>query len=189
MPAGGEQPAEPRRIRPSDGPPGFLDLYRRTKDPVFWFLRSLSNDRSLASDLQQDTFARLLEPKHWLEVRDRDPEQQMRWLLRVAHNLFLDWYRRRTRFSWEPLPEDLAALPCSAHIDRHMDDETRLMSLLRNLPLQQRAVGFLWLMGNLDTAEISEVLGIPAAAVSRHKYRIKQKAQPLFAVPGKEGQR
>jgi len=70
-----------------------------------------------------------------------------------------------------------------------MDDETRLMSLLRNLPLQQRAVGFLWLMGNLDTAEISEVLGIPAAAVSRHKYRIKQKAQPLFAVPGKEGQR
>src|SRR5690606_9760305 len=62
----------------------FLDIYR--------FLLSLCRDHHTAEDLVQETFLRA-----YLHVENYENETIKSWLFTVAHNAFIDHYRKQKR--------------------------------------------------------------------------------------------
>ena len=76
----------------------FTELVERHKDRIFNFIMSMVKDRSLANDLFQDTFLRVISAMH---ARRASYEQQGRWIywvIRIARNATLDHLRSRKKF-------------------------------------------------------------------------------------------
>ena len=88
----------------------FTQLYERYKALLYSYLnRLLDNDRPSADDLFQQT---------WIKVVDQlahyeDRQQFSAWLLRIAHNLTIDWFRkcgRRSQYEGGSLDDTEAAV-------------------------------------------------------------------------------
>ena len=74
----------------------FTALYERYKSLLYSYLnRLLEGDRSCADDLFQQTWIRALDQLGRYEHR----QQFSAWLLRIAHNLTIDYFRKRGRRS------------------------------------------------------------------------------------------
>jgi RNA polymerase sigma-70 factor (ECF subfamily) len=59
--------------------------------PLYRYVRSISRDSATAEDLVQETLVRALDKAHTLHS-----ETALRsWLFRIAHNITIDYYRRR----------------------------------------------------------------------------------------------
>ncbi len=85
------------------------------------------------------------------------------WLLRVAHNVVVDHYRRRRRF--DPLATVLDRPDDAPSLDERLirDEQTRRVDeALARLPGRQRAAVYLRYHEGLDYARVAEVLGVPA---------------------------
>ena len=73
--------------------PAFLALYARTAAPLAGYLRRLTGDTSVAEDLLQDAYVRLLS-----QVRVPEDERHLRnYLFRIATNLARDHFRLAVR--------------------------------------------------------------------------------------------
>jgi len=69
--------------------PSARELYLRHRSTIYRFLRNATGDATLAEDLTQDTFVRVLRGLETYEARDRD----LAWLFRIARRLLLDHRR------------------------------------------------------------------------------------------------
>ena len=69
----------------------FTVLYERYKGLLYSYLnRLLDNDRPSADDLFQQTWIKVIDQLAHYE----DRQQFSAWLLRIAHNLTIDWFRK-----------------------------------------------------------------------------------------------
>ena len=84
--------AGPRRRPPIDEP-AFLALYARTAAPLAGYLRRLTGSPTLAEDLLQDAYVRLLS---LARLPDGD-DHLKNYLFRIATNLVRDHFRRVAR--------------------------------------------------------------------------------------------
>ena len=74
----------------------FTMLYGRYKALLYSYLnRLLDNDRPSADDLFQQTWIKVIDQLAHYE----DRQQFSAWLLRIAHNLTIDWFRKCGRRS------------------------------------------------------------------------------------------
>lgn len=74
----------------------FTMLYGRYKALLYSYLnRLLEGDRSSADDLFQQTWIKVIDQLGHYEHR----QQFSAWLLRIAHNLTIDWFRKCGRLS------------------------------------------------------------------------------------------
>src|SRR3970040_1593830 len=71
--------------------PAFRELVRRYERPVFSLLYRMVRDRSLAEDLAQETFIKVLNG-----IRSYRPEFKFSsWIFKIANNAAIDHLRRR----------------------------------------------------------------------------------------------
>ncbi len=146
-------------------------LYDDHASALFAFLLNLTRDEADTRDALQEVFSRLvIRPELMKDVRD-----ERGFLLRMAHRLALDGFRRRKVRDRNHAA--LAAEGTDLFAPTPDPDESafrrELALALGQLPVDQRAVVHLKLWEGLTFEAISSALEIPAnTAASRYRYGI-----------------
>ena len=160
----------------------FEALYRRHNDALYRYLLRLCLNRHTAEDLFQEAGGKIIRSRD----RYRPTARFSTYLVRVAHNCFIDYCRRNKRHLAEvvtdidgAMSEDLGP---ADHTER-MLARRRLDEALAALPDEQRDVFLLYEEGGLSIDEIARVTGVNReTAKSRLRYA-NAKLKTAMAMP------
>lgn len=129
----------------------FAFIYNETKYGVYALILSIIKDRSLAEDIMQETYLAMLEKidTYKLGTNFRN------WLLTIARNKAIDYYRKRQR---EDLvdPEDLLISN-----EARGENAALLSEVLDLLDDNERSILLLHIVEKMKHREVSEVLNLP----------------------------
>ncbi len=156
----------------------FERLYHRHKGGLLRYLVRHCHDRSVAEELFQDVWMRIVRARKRYRVQAKFTT----YLYRVAHNRMVDHHRARVP---DPDPTPVAELSAGAtqtperkvHSLREVE---RLQELVRALPHEQREAFLLHEEGGLSVEQIAEVTGVgKETAKSRLRYAVAKLRQGL----------
>jgi RNA polymerase sigma-70 factor (ECF subfamily) len=153
----------------------FDALIARWHEPVWRYLRRLSNSDDAAADLSQDTWMRVIRGISKL----REPASLRPWLFGIARRAAMDRFRREYRQalgSDAPL-EDLATPEVDADLEAEL---AALESRLASLPLRERETLALFYLRELSIEQIAALLTVPAGTVKSRLFRARQMLRELF---------
>jgi RNA polymerase sigma-70 factor (ECF subfamily) len=157
-------------------------LYDRHAQALFSFLLDLTRNEADTRDLLQELFVKLARrPALLAGLRD-----ERAFLLRLAHNLAIDLFRRRQAREKHhgQLADESAPLFAPAAQPDEGAFQAALETALAELPPDQRAVVHLRLWEDLTFERIAEVLNLPLnTAASRYRYgldKLRQRLRPLY---------
>jgi RNA polymerase sigma-70 factor (ECF subfamily) len=147
------------RIRKGDHT-AFEHLVERHLRPIHAYAMRLSRSRSDADDLAQETFLRV-----WQRAETWRPGavRVTTWLHRIAHNIFVDAWRRREPV--ESLDDDADYAADDGNPGTSPDRAKVLNKALDTLPLNQRTAVALALINGFSTDETAHIMGMSAHAV------------------------
>lgn len=152
----------------------FEALYRRHKDGLYRYLLRLCADLETAEDLFQEAWGKLIASRR----RYRGTARFSTYLYRIAHNCFVDHYRRQRARPPSQNAVDVERATADADPVRDTDRmlaREKLDRLLRALPEEQRDAFLLHEEAGLTIAEIAEVTGVGAeTAKSRLRYAYRK---------------
>lgn len=148
----------------------FETLYARYRGPLYRFLLRAIKERSLAEELFQEAWMRVIEARGRYAPQARFTT----WLYTIAHNLLVDHWRRKglnlVQLDEEPA---VAAADDPARQAQARESLARLLGALEALPVAQREAFLLHEEAGLSVAEIAKVTGSgEEAAKSRLRYAI-----------------
>ena len=154
-------------------------LLSRNQEKLFTYILFVVRDREMANDMFQETFfkvvSRLQQGKYIANGKFSA------WLMRIAHNVIMDWYRqqRAQNIVDAPKENDLSNVgPTLLESSREgelvnnqvMEDVRRMMS---HLPASQREVVFMRFYQQMSFKEIAEATGVSInTALGRMRYAI-----------------
>lgn len=158
----------------------FDELLSRNQGKLFSYILFVVRNEDTANDLFQETFVKVITKLH--EKRYTPSGKFSAWIMRIAHNVIMDWYRDiRTRNIVEPTQEnDLSNLSGNNVLDANvenkfvneqvLEDVKRMMS---QLPPTQREVVFMRFYQNLSFKEIAELTGVSInTSLGRMRYAV-----------------
>ena len=154
-------------------------LLERNQSRLFSYILFIVHDRSMAEDLFQETFVKIISKLH--EGKYSSSGKFVSWMLRIAHNAVMDWYRRQKNektmevYNENDLYGDSTSV-LDANIENHfvkeqvLRDVQRMMNLL---PITQREVVFIRFYQNLSFKEIAELTNVSInTALGRMRYAV-----------------
>jgi len=151
----------------------FDELYDAYRPKVFAFLLRMSRSRTVAEDLLDETWLRLV--RH---ARDLRPDTRMGpWLFTVARNLY--WTYRRTLFVEETYAPELALWPSPApwpspfELAAAKELERRVECALAALAPQYREVVLLVAYEGLTPTDVAAVCGMTPEALRQRLSRAR----------------
>ena len=159
----------------------FGQLYEQYFDKVYSYLSFKLGNATEAEDLAEQVFLKALESLggyKWTGV----PFQA--WLFRIAHNLFVDYLRRRTQRTSEPIDENLPAYDRTADPEAWLAEKVTRQGLIKaveRLTDLQKQVIALKFAGGLSNAEVARLLGKTEGAVKALQHAALQSLQRQFA--------
>lgn len=144
-------------------------IYDRFHDPLYAYIYRRVGDVDVARDLTGELFRRFLEALN----RDRGPDQHLQaWLYRTAHNLVIDYYRRRQHRQHLPLREELLSGDENPAAAAEVALETaRVRLAFQELTADQQQVLALKYLQGLSNDEVAEVMDKPVGAVKALQHR------------------
>jgi len=159
-------------------------LVHRHENALFGFIRGLVQDASEADDVFQETWTKAI--RHLHKYRS---DNFRGWLIRIAHNVFIDRLRRRKPFlSMDTAAPDnqplMASLPSPAPGPDSETDSAelgaRIALAVAALPREQREVFLMRAHGGLAFREIARLQSTSInTALSRMQYALKKLRQEL----------
>jgi RNA polymerase sigma-70 factor (ECF subfamily) len=173
----------------------FDGLYEHFASPLFRYLCVRCDNVALAEDLTGEVWVRVVQRLPSFRIPAASPELAFRgWLYRIASNLVIDTYRRRSSQD-VTIPETLMAgtpAPDEQVIAREEHGEVR--AALDHLNEQQREVLVLRFVEEHSVAEVAHLTGRSAGAVRVMQYRALRTLahwlqQRSSGVPDQSGQR
>ena len=157
-------------------------LYDGHAQSVFAFLLNFTRSDADTRDLLQELFFKLAKKPELLDgVRD-----ERGFLLRLAHNLAIDLFRRRgTREkNFTQLGQETETVFAATDDPDEQTFRRSLAEALGELPPDQRAVVHLKLWEDLTFEQIGAALEIPPnTAASRYRYgldKLRERLRPLY---------
>lgn len=157
----------------------FGRLYEANRTALHAYFVGRTVDRWLAADLMQEVFTRAWQ--RLPELLDRPSDGQRAWLFTVARNLSIDTFRsaRSRAETAAALADEPAARSPSAATAVVAAERLAIVSeAIGRLPEHQRTVLAMAAAGELTSAEIGSVLGVPAGTV---RYRLSEARRTLAA--------
>lgn len=158
----------------------FDELLSRNQSKLFSYILFVVRDEDKANDLFQETFVKVITKLH--QGRYVDSGKFGAWIMRIAHNVIMDWYReQRSRNLIEPTDEnDLSNLSCNEILDsnvenRYVNDQIMVdvKNMMNMLPPTQREVVFMRFYQDLSFKEIAETTGVSInTSLGRMRYAI-----------------
>jgi RNA polymerase sigma-70 factor (ECF subfamily) len=159
------------------------EIYDRYAESIYRYLYRYLGDAAQAEDLTSEVFLKLLEV---IGTRRAPREQLQGWLYRVAHNLAMDRFRRRSRRPMVALNEELVAdsdLP-SITVEKRMDQQ-KLRVAIGQLTSDQQQVILLRFGEGFKVAEVAELMGKSQGAVKILQHRAIKRLRKLLEWEGK----
>lgn len=158
----------------------FDELLSRNQSKLFSYILFVVRDEDKANDLFQETFVKVITKLH--QGRYVDSGKFGAWIMRIAHNVIMDWYReQRSRNLIEPTDEnDLSNLSGNEILDSNVENlyvNDQIMVDVKNmmnmLPPTQREVVFMRFYQDLSFKEIAETTGVSInTSLGRMRYAI-----------------
>ena len=158
----------------------FDELLVRTQDKLFTYILFVVRDEDKANDLFQETFVKVITKLH--QGRYVDSGKFSAWIMRIAHNVIMDWYReQRARNLVEPTEtNDLSNLSVNDILDLNVENRyvneqvmTDVKRMMNMLPPTQREVVFMRYYQELSFKEIAEITGVSInTALGRMRYAL-----------------
>lgn len=147
------------------------DLFERHHRPLYGFFVRLTNQPTLAEDLVQTVFQRLLTYRHTYRGEGRFGA----WIYHVARMVAADHFRRQARHATPTDPAALPDLPDSAATPdtraATTDDLDLLRTALTHLDVADREILILSRLQNLAHAEIARLCDCSVGAVKVRVHR------------------
>lgn len=154
-------------------------LLERNQSRLFSYILFIVHDRSMAEDLFQETFVKIISKLH--EGKYSSSGKFVSWMLRIAHNAVMDWYRRQKNektmevYNENDLYGDSTSV-LDANIENHFVKEQVLRDvqhMMNLLPITQREVVFMRFYQNLSFKEIAELTNVSInTALGRMRYAV-----------------
>lgn len=158
----------------------FDELLRRTQGKLFSYILFVVHSEDRANDLFQETFVKVITRLH--EGRYVASGRFSAWLMRIAHNVIMDWYREEKGRNIIDTAEnnDLSCLRVSSVLDSNIENRyvneqvmTDVRRIMDSLPPAQREVVFMRYYQNLSFKEIAELTGVSInTALGRMRYAL-----------------
>ena len=158
---------------------GIEILIHRHKTKLFTYISMYIRDKSLAEDIFQETFLKVINSLRAGKYKDNG--KFVSWVMRIAHNLIIDHFRREKQsnlLSNDAYDTDL--LNSRKLSDSNIEDvlvksqiENDVRSLLLELPDDQREVVMLRHYSGLSFKEIADQTGVSInTALGRMRYAL-----------------
>lgn len=154
-------------------------LLSRNQEKLFTYILFVVRDREMANDMFQETFfkvvSRLQQGKYIANGKFSA------WLMRIAHNVIMDWYRQQRAQNIVDAPKENDLSNVGSTLlessregelvnNQVMEDVRRMMS---HLPASQREVVFMRCYQQMSFKEIAEATGVSInTALGRMRYAI-----------------
>jgi RNA polymerase sigma-70 factor (ECF subfamily) len=162
-------------MNPSDK---FDQIVREFYEPLFRFAMSLTRTQADAQDLTQHTFYIWATKGHQL----RDSSKVKTWLFTTLHRAFLEFRRKRGRFTEQELDEVADDLPeISGTHAGGLEASEVLVALSRVDAVYQAAVALFYLK-DCSYADIALILDIPLGTVKSRVARGIMQLRKIFSV-------
>ena len=156
----------------------FRAFYERTSRPLWAYVSRLTNDRTAADDLVQESYYRLLRVK----LPDLGETHLKSYLYRIATNLVRDEWRKNKGQSF--VQADVTDIPSKARQADDTENRTVLGRAMERLKPREREILWLAYVEGSSHREISEVSGVKENSVRPLLLRARRKlAQILRGAP------
>lgn len=147
------------------------DLYTSYEAFLHGYANSLIHDADSAEDLVQETFIRSMGHLPLLELLR--PAERRAWLKRTLKNLFIDGERTRQR--QERLLHQIELAERGS--EQECFDRILVQNPLENVPNETRELFEMHYTLGMNSSEIGQELGVPAATVRSRLHFALQKLQ------------
>lgn len=155
-------------------------LLSRNHSKLFSYILFVVHEQDLANDIFQETFVKVITKLQ--EGRYIDSGKFSAWIMRIAHNVIMDWYRdNRAKNIVETSDDnDLSNVTGNDITDFNIEDRYVNEQVLRDvkkmmnlLPPTQREIVFMRFYQEMSFKEIAETTGVSInTALGRMRYAI-----------------
>jgi RNA polymerase sigma factor (sigma-70 family) len=158
------------------------ELISRHKRRVYSYIFLILRKKELSEDIFQDTFVKVI---HTLKRGQYQEEGKfLPWVLRIAHNLIIDHFRRekkmpmvQTLLNQEGEPTDIfSVLPLVQPGQPAMEESAfrlQVRSMVNHLPAEQREVLMMRMYYDMSFKEIADVTNVSInTALGRMRYAL-----------------
>lgn len=150
-------------------PAAFAELIHRWHEPLWRYVRRMTDDDDAAADVLQDAWLRVLRAM----PRLREAKRVRAWLFSIARRTVMDRLRRQYA-SPETVSVDDVEVPTD---DADGDLEADLIVMrdaLARMPFTEREVLVLFYLNELTMEQMVEVLNIPIGTVKSRLFRARR---------------
>lgn len=155
-------------------------LLSRTQDILFSYILFVVHDENSANDIFQETFVKAIV---CLQKGKYTPNGKFSsWLIRIAHNVVMDWFRHRKQSNIVDINEenDISNISNGDVLEVSREDlfvNEQVMSdvkrLMEYLPATQREVVFMRFYQDLSFKEIAQMTGVSInTSLGRMRYAL-----------------
>nr|WP_201288788.1 sigma-70 family RNA polymerase sigma factor [Polaribacter septentrionalilitoris] len=158
--------------------PALEVLIKRHQQRLFSFIYSKVQDRDITEDIFQDTFIKVI--KTLKKGRYNEEGKFLPWVMRIAHNLVIDYFRKSNRMPSFKNTDEFDIF--SVLGDGNLNAEKQLIQdqifsdvreLVKELPEEQKEVLVMRLYKDMSFKEISENTGVSInTALGRMRYAL-----------------
>ncbi|MBR1792120.1 MAG: sigma-70 family RNA polymerase sigma factor [Bacteroidales bacterium] len=156
----------------------FEALLARHQAKVYGYIFSVVKDKDISDDIFQDTFYKVV-----TTINDgfyKDENKFIHWVMRIAHNLIVDYFRRNNKMPMVPNRPDCNVVDTLKIPDDNIEKEIirrqssqNVRKLVKMLPPEQRRVVILRHYGKCDFKDIAARTGVSInTALGRMRYAI-----------------
>ncbi|MES2733784.1 MAG: sigma-70 family RNA polymerase sigma factor [Bacteroidota bacterium] len=156
----------------------FQQLVQRHKSKIYTTIYLIVKDTYVAEDLLQDTFIKAVSTIK--SGRYNDEGKFLPWIMRIAHNLAIDYFRRERRYPTVILEDGSNVFntldfseDSAESIQIKKETHERLRELIQLLPEQQREVLMMRHYSEMSFQEIADATGVSInTALGRMRYAL-----------------
>ena len=156
----------------------FGALLERYQAKVYGYIFSVVKDKETADDIFQETFYKVIVTIKSGQYKDEN--KFVHWVMRIAHNLIVDYFRRNNKMPLVPNRPESDVLDNLKRQDENaeyaiMKKQTsqNIRKLVKMLPPEQRRVVILRHYGKCDFKDIAARTGVSInTALGRMRYAI-----------------
>ena len=151
-------------------------LIERHQSKILGFIYSKIGDRDLADDIFQDTFIKVIKT---LKTSSYNEEGKfLPWVMRIAHNLVVDYFRKSKRMPLKRETDEYAFFNYMTDDSLNVEEQiitfqlkNDLTKLLEQLPADQKEVLIMRMYQDLSFKEIADSTGVSInTALGRMRY-------------------
>ncbi|WP_246946092.1 sigma-70 family RNA polymerase sigma factor [Bacillus pinisoli] len=150
------------------------ELYELYYQEIFFYLLQRVQQKELAQDLAQDTFLKAFNGLSTFQGRSSIKT----WLYRIAHHTFINWYRKESKVSFQPIDLHEFELEQSLYINPESrlygkEKQLYILQLLSELKEDYQHVLILREFQELSYDEIGDILDWKISKVKTNLHRAK----------------